>query len=192
MKKVIKLTESDLRRIVKRVINEQMLYENIEVIDKILDKVIESGLESLSKSEKEILDKYSEWTKAGNHPVDFTWDEDEDEESNMFKYTGSFNDGSKIMFYTNERQVGNAKFSDIQAVTIKGEIIYNDIIYEGMIIVSRTTNEIGEGFRKKEEFDDDDVYHLIDKMELNNLESEYKTFLTECAYHYFMWLKGDF
>jgi hypothetical protein len=53
MKKIVKLTESDLARIVKRIIKEN---ENASEIDKVLDKINKYGRESLTFREKQILD----------------------------------------------------------------------------------------------------------------------------------------
>jgi hypothetical protein len=54
MKKIIRLTESDLIRLVKRVINEKRFANQAEV-DRILDKISSEGMESLTPEEKEIL-----------------------------------------------------------------------------------------------------------------------------------------
>ena len=56
MKKIIKLTERDLTRIVKRVINENNRLKNEKYINDILDKINTSGIESISPFEKRILD----------------------------------------------------------------------------------------------------------------------------------------
>jgi hypothetical protein len=55
MKKTIKLTESDLTRIVKRVVMETKLQNSSEV-DKVLDKMNKYGKDSLTWLEKQILD----------------------------------------------------------------------------------------------------------------------------------------
>jgi len=54
MKKIIRLTESDLTRIVNRVINE-----NQEEVDRILDKISDGGYGSLSIDEKRYLNAFS-------------------------------------------------------------------------------------------------------------------------------------
>ena len=54
MKKIIKLTESDLIRLVKRVINERK-FANQSEVDRILDKISSEGMDSLTPEEKEIL-----------------------------------------------------------------------------------------------------------------------------------------
>jgi len=54
MKKIIRLTESDLIRLVKRVINEKRFANQAEV-DIILDKISSEGMDSLTPEEKEIL-----------------------------------------------------------------------------------------------------------------------------------------
>ena len=55
MKKIIRLTESDLMRIVKRVINEKR-FANQSEVDRILDKISSEGMDSLTPEEKSILD----------------------------------------------------------------------------------------------------------------------------------------
>jgi hypothetical protein len=45
MKKIIRLTESDLIRLVKRVINEKK-FTNQSEVDRILDKISSEGIES--------------------------------------------------------------------------------------------------------------------------------------------------
>ena len=54
MKKIIRLTESDLIRLVKRVINERS-FANQSEVDRILDKISAEGMDSLTPEEKEIL-----------------------------------------------------------------------------------------------------------------------------------------
>jgi hypothetical protein len=54
MKKIIRLTESDLIRLVKRVINEKK-FTNQSEVDRILDKISSEGMDSLTPEEKEIL-----------------------------------------------------------------------------------------------------------------------------------------
>lgn len=56
MARIIRLTESDLTRLVKRVISEDKKnYENQGMLDAILDKISEFGMDSLTDSEKYIL-----------------------------------------------------------------------------------------------------------------------------------------
>jgi len=57
MKKIIRLTESDLIKLVKRVINEQKKFINQDKVDSILDKINKTGMDSLSDTDKQILDK---------------------------------------------------------------------------------------------------------------------------------------
>lgn len=53
MRKVIKVTESDLRNIVKKVITE--IY-NEEEVNRILDKISQHGIKSITRAEKMTLD----------------------------------------------------------------------------------------------------------------------------------------
>jgi hypothetical protein len=83
MKKIVRLTESDLIRIVKRVIKE-----NEGLLNQILDKINTSGINSLTSNEKEFLDKYSKGERPssidpeepdmrkGNIPVSHMDDDD--------------------------------------------------------------------------------------------------------------------
>lgn len=54
MKKIIRLTESDLTKLVKRIVSESRL-KNQEEIDYILDKINRKGMSSLTRSEKMML-----------------------------------------------------------------------------------------------------------------------------------------
>ena len=64
MKKIVRLTETDLRRIVKRVLKESV---DDEKLNKILDKITEYGMESLTKQELLYLDISS--TNVGGKEV---------------------------------------------------------------------------------------------------------------------------
>jgi len=56
MKKVLRLTESELFGLVKNVIKEAKRLKNQDIIDAILDKISSQGIDSLTKTEKYILD----------------------------------------------------------------------------------------------------------------------------------------
>ena len=80
MKKVIKLTESDLVRLVKRVINERR-FANQSEVDRILDKISSEGMDSLTPEEKEILqnpDKVEEKEPEVEEPKYKSEDEEND------------------------------------------------------------------------------------------------------------------
>jgi hypothetical protein len=84
MKKIIKLTESDLTRIVKRIIQE-----NQSKIDDILDKISRDGYEKLTPKEKQYLKHYSE---TGEYP-----DDDLTTRKSMEDYKGEpFTFGDKV------------------------------------------------------------------------------------------------
>ena len=77
MKKIIKLTESDLTRVVKRVINEQMYHrEHVYRIQAFLNKRINAGLELDGRTGRnsktaDAIAKYQEM--IGVYPTDGTW-----------------------------------------------------------------------------------------------------------------------
>ena len=56
MKKVLRLTESELVSLVKKMITEAKRLKNQDMIDDILDKISSQGIDSLTKTEKYILD----------------------------------------------------------------------------------------------------------------------------------------
>lgn len=55
MKKVIRLTESELFGLVRKIIKEAKSFKNQDRVDAILDKISSDGYESLTDIEKEIL-----------------------------------------------------------------------------------------------------------------------------------------
>lgn len=75
MKKVIRLTESDLIKIVSQVLSENK-FKNQLSVDAILDKINKTGYESLTDSEKNIL----------NNPDDESLVDSEDEEADGLDY----------------------------------------------------------------------------------------------------------
>jgi len=91
MKKIIKLTESDLTRIVNLVIEEKRRFENQEMIDAILDKINEFGMESLTPEEREMLQNPDEKIEY----VELEPTEDmEDPIIEMLEYFGLIDEGS--------------------------------------------------------------------------------------------------
>jgi hypothetical protein len=77
MKKIIKLTESDLTRVVKRVINEQMYHrDHVYRIQAFLNKRINAGLELDGRTGRnsktaDAIAKYQ--GMIGVYPTDGTW-----------------------------------------------------------------------------------------------------------------------
>ena len=78
MKKVIRLTESDLIKIVNRVLAEDR-FKNQSSVDAILDKISQSGYDSLSDKEKSIL----------KNPDDESLMDSEDEETDGLDYVAN-------------------------------------------------------------------------------------------------------
>jgi hypothetical protein len=56
MKKVLRLTESELFGLVRKVIKEAKRLKNQDMIDAILDKISSQGIDSLDDTERYILD----------------------------------------------------------------------------------------------------------------------------------------
>lgn len=85
MKKIIKLTESELTNLIKTVIKEQIRFENQERIDAILDKINEFGMDSLTDDEKDLLKNPDK--KIEYHELEPT-EEMEDDIITMLLYMG--------------------------------------------------------------------------------------------------------
>ena len=67
MKKVLRLTESELVSLVNKVVTESKRLKNQEIVDFLLDKINSQGIDSLTKSEKYILDNSDvEWEEIEN------------------------------------------------------------------------------------------------------------------------------
>lgn len=136
MKKVIKLTESDLMRIVKRVIkeNEDQSGINQSEIDKVMDKIKKYGEHSLTFRDKQILDfPHSDYTFEGGDNVhkfislltknklvnpDDLHVYDENEVS--YSTSNEFDDSRNIIFVTDELEDGIIKVigDDLQTIDI--------------------------------------------------------------------------
>jgi hypothetical protein len=56
MKKILRLSESELVGLVKKIINEKRNFVNQDMVDKILDKISSDGYNTLSDFEKKLLD----------------------------------------------------------------------------------------------------------------------------------------
>ena len=118
-KKNIILTEGQMSRLTKRIVEDKSRYENQEMIDAILDKINEYGMDSLTDKEKHII----------NNPDEkFEPEEDEIE----------FNDAEEIIF-SNEA---------ISRLISSRLLDYNDIMIldEGSFQVSNIIDEDGYGF----------------------------------------------
>jgi len=69
-KKNIILTEGQMDRLTKRVIEEQRRFENQGMVDAILDKISEYGMDSLTDEEKNILNNPDEKFESGEESDD--------------------------------------------------------------------------------------------------------------------------
>jgi len=154
MSKKIRLTESELVSLIKKMVNEAM-----SDIDNILDKISQSGIESLSPQEKEYLHHYS---TTG----EFMDTEDEYDEEPSFEGENVFSDSIDGV---------NMKFKHESTEDSAGEIIHsgyleidNDEFY-GEIYCDT------EGNYSICNFEDPDGVNLFDKYE--GLEHEIETFL---------------
>jgi hypothetical protein len=121
MKKIIKLTESDLRQIIKRVINEQF---DMDYYDIILDLYNEVGLEGMSDDEIKYLKSGGE----SNIPERFLrGDIDiEDEEEDDFEKVG-LDLFKEIMESNRHKVVDTAPDSKLRVVFKESEELLNDL-----------------------------------------------------------------
>jgi hypothetical protein len=136
MKKIIKLTESDLRKIIKRVISEQF---DSDYYDIILDLYNEVGLEGMSDEEIEYL-------KSGgqsNVPERFLRGDidikDEEEDGDDFEKVG-LDLFKEIMESNRHKVVDTAPDSKLRVVFKESEELLNDlsnVIPESLIEVKQ-------------------------------------------------------
>jgi len=133
MKKIIKLTESDLRQIIKRVINEQFDYD---YYDMILDLYNEVGIEGMTDDEVEYL-------KSGgqsNIPDRFLGgDVDIEDEEDDFEKVG-LDLFKEIMESNRHKVVDTAPDSKLRVVFKESEELLNDlsnVIPESLIEVKQ-------------------------------------------------------
>ena len=122
MKKIIKLTESDLRKIIKRVISEQF---DMDYYDIILDLYNEVGLEGMSDEEIEYL-------KSGgqsNVPERFLRgdiDIEDEEDGDDFEKVG-LDLFKEIMESNRHKVVDTAPDSKLRVVFKESEELLNDL-----------------------------------------------------------------
>ena len=135
MKKIIKLTESDLRKIIKRVISEQF---DMDYYDIILDLYNEVGLEGMSDEEIEYL-------KSGgqsNVPERFLRgdiDIEDEEDGDDFEKVG-LDLFKEIMESNRHKVVDTAPDSKLRVVFKESEELLNDlsnVIPESLIDVKQ-------------------------------------------------------
>ena len=135
MKKIIKLTESDLRKIIKRVISEQF---DMDYYDIILDLYNEVGLEGMSDEEIEYL-------KSGgqsNVPERFLRgdiDIEDEEDGDDFEKVG-LDLFKEIMESNRHKVVDTAPDSKLRVVFKESEELLNDlsnVIPESLIEVKQ-------------------------------------------------------
>ncbi len=154
MKKIIKLTESDLLRLVKRVINEKRFVNQSEV-DRILDKISSEGMESLTPEEKSILDN-------PDTPIEVETEElpsdESDNEDNFQQIYQKVKDGLDFLINKLPTIWGKVKMSSKKESIIEK---INDLV-----------TKIGQGIDAMEDMDAD-AYELNECKELFGDAMEY-------------------
>lgn len=154
MKKIIKLTESDLLRLVKRVINEKRFVNQSEV-DRILDKISSQGMGSLTPDEKSILDNPD--TPIETEPEELPSDES-DNEDNFQQIYQKVKDGLDFLINKLPSIWGKVKMSSKKESIIEK---INDLV-----------TKIGQGIDAMEDMDAD-AYELNECKELFGDAMEY-------------------
>lgn len=71
-KKNIILTEGQMSRLIKRIVEDKSRYENQEMIDAILDKINEYGMDSLTDEEKYILNNPDDKFEPEEEKIEFS------------------------------------------------------------------------------------------------------------------------
>jgi len=121
MSRKIRLTESELVYLIQRMVNEAM-----SDIDDILDKISQSGMESLSPQEKEYLQHYS--TTGEYLDIEDEYDEESSFEGESFR--GRIEDAPVTFTYemTEDTEIGIAHTGYF---TIYNDEYYGEIICNG-------------------------------------------------------------
>jgi hypothetical protein len=151
--KIIRLTEKDINKMVKSIITE-----NEEVVNKILDKINDRGIESLDLHELELLKQYS----TGN--VDDRLRKFVDIESG-YEFTSKNITG--LVFEYSETE----GYED--EVIHNGIIHYNDEVFYGTIYCTEEGEFMSAEFYAQEEITPEtweqtyDIYEMVEEDELN-------------------------
>ena len=116
MKKIIRLTESDLVRLVKRVINEKR-FANQSEVDRILDKISSKGMGSLTPEEKSILDNPD--APIEREPEIEEPETRDDKDSDFYKLYEKVKEGLTYFIEKFPLQWSKVKFSSKKEQTIK-------------------------------------------------------------------------
>lgn len=117
--------------IMKIIITESQynfLLENQEVVDRILDKISEKGIKSLSVDEKRYLDEFS---KHKGNPDEFIDPAERYDERRGEKFTSNFRNIPNITFTFDDEEI-----EDDQSI-LHGTIDYGDKSYWGVLIVNK-------------------------------------------------------
>jgi hypothetical protein len=150
--KKIKLTESELVSLIQKMVNEAM-----SDIDNILDKISQSGMESLSPQEKEYLQHYS---TTGEY-MDIEGEEDSSYEGeNVFSDSI---DGINMKFKYESTEDAMDEIIHSGYLEINNDEFYGEIYCDP------------EGVYSTCNFEDPDGVNLFEKYE--GLENEIETFL---------------
>ena len=166
MKKIIRLTESDLTRIVNRVINE-----NQEEVDRILDKISDGGYRSLSVDEKRYLNAFSKHEGRPDDFVDPSEQYDESEKEGE-KFTSSFKHIPTIEFVVTsiEKKTKNLYI-------LYGTIQFNNKEYIGGLYLNKLGKLIDFDFYEEPKSIHDNVGRFQDDIE--GIENEVTMFFED-------------
>jgi len=127
-KKNIILTEGQMSILTKRIVEDKLKYENQEMIDAILDKINEYGMDSLTDKEKHII----------NNP-DEKFEPEEDE--------NDFNDAAEEIIFSNEAmsRLISSRLLNYNDVMILGDEEDGDTVFQ-IFQVNNIVDEDGYGF----------------------------------------------
>lgn len=117
----------------------KLITESNQYIDSLLDKINNTGYESLKIDEKRYLKKYSEHINNNGDPDEFTYDSEIKDDRYGDKYSGWI-DGKEITFkFTEENTIDNE-------TEYYGELTYDNVVYYGFIVTNSNGSVIDYEF----------------------------------------------